>query len=138
VDLSSRPAWSTERVPGQPGLHRETFSTKQKLNKQENPLPPSPHTQKNKNPAMNPNVALELFDHCQIPSPSAWAVRRWVGVVFCDRACSILALARACVLPAATNTDVTDYPQGLPCSGLAMIYNSFSLNAPNTGKNNLP
>jgi hypothetical protein len=23
--LSSRPAWSTERVPGQPGLHRETL-----------------------------------------------------------------------------------------------------------------
>jgi hypothetical protein len=26
--LSSRPAWSTERVPGQPGLHRETLSQK--------------------------------------------------------------------------------------------------------------
>jgi hypothetical protein len=26
--LSSRPAWSTERVPGQPGLHRETLSRK--------------------------------------------------------------------------------------------------------------
>jgi hypothetical protein len=24
--LSSRPAWSTERVPGQPGLYRETLS----------------------------------------------------------------------------------------------------------------
>ena len=24
--LNSRPAWSTERVPGQPGLHRETLS----------------------------------------------------------------------------------------------------------------
>jgi hypothetical protein len=30
--LSSRPAWSTEWVPGQPGLHRETLS--QKSNKQ--------------------------------------------------------------------------------------------------------
>ena len=29
--LSSRPAWSTEWVPGQPGLHRETMS--QKTNK---------------------------------------------------------------------------------------------------------
>jgi hypothetical protein len=28
--LSSRPAWSTERVPGQPGLHRETLSRKAK------------------------------------------------------------------------------------------------------------
>jgi hypothetical protein len=29
--LSSRPAWSTEWVPGQPGLHRETLSQKKKL-----------------------------------------------------------------------------------------------------------
>jgi hypothetical protein len=28
--LSSRPAWSTERVPGQPGLHRETLPRKNK------------------------------------------------------------------------------------------------------------
>jgi hypothetical protein len=28
--LSSRPAWSTEWVPGQPGLHRETLSRKTK------------------------------------------------------------------------------------------------------------
>jgi hypothetical protein len=26
--LSSRPAWSTKSVPGQPGLHRETLSQK--------------------------------------------------------------------------------------------------------------
>jgi hypothetical protein len=36
--LSSRPAWSTEWVPGQPGLHRETLFRKtskhQKTNKQ--------------------------------------------------------------------------------------------------------
>ena len=31
--LSSRPAWSTKRVPGQPGLYRETLSQKNK-NKQ--------------------------------------------------------------------------------------------------------
>jgi hypothetical protein len=30
--LSSRPAWSTEWVPGQPGLHRETLSRKTKPN----------------------------------------------------------------------------------------------------------
>jgi hypothetical protein len=29
--LSSRPAWSTEWVPGQPGLHRETLSRKKKM-----------------------------------------------------------------------------------------------------------
>jgi hypothetical protein len=28
--LSSRPAWFTEWVPGQPGLHRETLSRKKK------------------------------------------------------------------------------------------------------------
>ena len=35
--LSSRPAWSTEWVPGQPGLYRETLSrnkTKQNKTKQ--------------------------------------------------------------------------------------------------------
>jgi hypothetical protein len=31
--LSLRPAWSTEWVPGQPGLHRETLSWKTKQNK---------------------------------------------------------------------------------------------------------
>jgi hypothetical protein len=29
--LSSRPAWSTEWVPGQPGLYRETLSRKKKM-----------------------------------------------------------------------------------------------------------
>ena len=29
--LSSRPAWSTERVPGQSGLHRETLSQKKSV-----------------------------------------------------------------------------------------------------------
>jgi hypothetical protein len=32
--LSSRPAWSTERVLGQPGLHRETLSRETKNKKQ--------------------------------------------------------------------------------------------------------
>jgi hypothetical protein len=32
--LSSRPAWTTEWVSGQPGLHRETLSWKTKTNKQ--------------------------------------------------------------------------------------------------------
>jgi hypothetical protein len=32
--LSSRPAWSTEWVPGQPGLHRETLSRKNQKRKQ--------------------------------------------------------------------------------------------------------
>jgi hypothetical protein len=34
--LSSRPAWSTECVPGQPGLHRKTLSkTRQKEKREE-------------------------------------------------------------------------------------------------------
>jgi hypothetical protein len=36
--LSSRTAWSTEWVPGQPGLHRETLSWKTK--KKKSPTPP--------------------------------------------------------------------------------------------------
>ena len=33
--LSSRPAWATEWVPGQPGLQRETLSRKTKKKKKE-------------------------------------------------------------------------------------------------------
>jgi hypothetical protein len=44
--LSSRPAWSTDRVPGQPGLHRETLS--QKKNKKQ-----KQKKQKNKNKQTN-------------------------------------------------------------------------------------
>ena len=36
VFQSLRPAWSTEWVPGQPGLHRETLSRKTKQNKTKN------------------------------------------------------------------------------------------------------
>jgi hypothetical protein len=39
--LSSRPAWSTEWVPGQPGLHRETLSGKQKNKKTKNKKKPN-------------------------------------------------------------------------------------------------
>ena len=34
--LSSRPTWSTERVPSQPGLHREILSQKKKERKEFN------------------------------------------------------------------------------------------------------
>jgi hypothetical protein len=33
--LSSRPAWSTNWVPGQPGLHRETLSRRKKKKNRE-------------------------------------------------------------------------------------------------------
>jgi hypothetical protein len=45
--LSSRPAWSTEGVPGQPGLHRETLSRKTKKQKKQN--------KKTKKPLMIPD-----------------------------------------------------------------------------------
>jgi hypothetical protein len=35
--LSSRPAWSTKWVPGQPGLHRETLSRKKNKTKNQKP-----------------------------------------------------------------------------------------------------
>jgi hypothetical protein len=41
--LSSRLAWSIEWVPGQPGLHRETLSWK---NKQTNKIPKNKQTNK--------------------------------------------------------------------------------------------
>jgi hypothetical protein len=41
--LSSRPAWSTERVPGQPGLHRETLT-----HKNQKPTPPQKKKEKKK------------------------------------------------------------------------------------------
>jgi hypothetical protein len=44
--LSSRPAWSTELVLGQPGLHRETLS--QKKNKKQKTKNKQQQKQKNK------------------------------------------------------------------------------------------
>ena len=38
---SSKPAWSTEWVPGQPGLHRETLSRKKKSCPKPHPMPSS-------------------------------------------------------------------------------------------------
>jgi hypothetical protein len=36
--LSSRPAWSTKWIPGQPGLHREILSQKTKKKKKKQPV----------------------------------------------------------------------------------------------------
>jgi hypothetical protein len=33
ISVNSRPAWSTEQVPGQPGLHSEALSQKKNDNK---------------------------------------------------------------------------------------------------------
>jgi hypothetical protein len=45
ISVSLRPVWSTEQVPGQPGLHRETLSQKTKTKAHAkpslSPLPPA-------------------------------------------------------------------------------------------------
>jgi hypothetical protein len=50
--LKSSPAWSTEYVPGQPGLHRETLfrKTKKEKNKKQ-----TNKQKKNQNPTNQPN-----------------------------------------------------------------------------------
>ena len=52
--LSSRTVWSTEWVPGQPGLHREILSRKK--------IPPPPTTTKNKNKQKKKLLVLEIKD----------------------------------------------------------------------------
>jgi hypothetical protein len=47
--VSSKPAWSTERVPGQPGLHRETLSRKNQKTKKPKKKKKKPTHTKNKN-----------------------------------------------------------------------------------------
>ena len=54
--LSSRPAWSTECVPGQLGLHRETMSQ----NTKPNPTPPPKKQQPNSN-IIGVHTALQLL-----------------------------------------------------------------------------
>jgi hypothetical protein len=44
--LSSRPAWSTEGVPGQPELHRETLSQKNQTKNQTKPKQTNCHFKK--------------------------------------------------------------------------------------------
>jgi hypothetical protein len=56
--LSSRPAWSTEWVPGQPGLHRETLSRKTKTNKQTKTK--QKKNQKNKNKSLQRSFSQQL------------------------------------------------------------------------------
>jgi hypothetical protein len=47
--LSSRPAWSTEWVPGQPGLHRKTlFQKKKQTNKKQKQKTKTKNKNKNK------------------------------------------------------------------------------------------
>jgi hypothetical protein len=58
--LSSRPAWSTKWGPGQPGLHRETLSRKNK------------HTNKQKTRALTWLSGSPLSKHGELCSPSLY------------------------------------------------------------------
>jgi hypothetical protein len=51
--LSSRPAWSTEWVPGQPGVYRETLSRKQ-TDKQTNKQKPNNNNKKGMASSIHP------------------------------------------------------------------------------------
>ena len=53
--LSYRPAWTTERVPGQPGLYRKALSQKTKQN--QNP----PNNNNNKNPKPSKNFKTTIY-----------------------------------------------------------------------------
>jgi len=64
--LSSRPAWSTKWVPGQPGLHRETLSWKTKNNNNNKKQKKNPNKQKNKQ--KSPWIKLCL------PTVSRWLI----------------------------------------------------------------
>ena len=61
--LSSGPAWSTEWVPGQPGLYRETLSQKNKNKNQ----PPPPKNQENVYRAI-----LNLVKEMKIQNKNEW------------------------------------------------------------------
>jgi hypothetical protein len=64
--LSSKPAWSTDWVPGQPRLHRETLSRKTKKTKTKqktiwkHPPPPKKKTHQTKINKMKPTTLAKL------------------------------------------------------------------------------
>ena len=61
--LNSRPAWSTEWVPGQPGLHRETLSRKTKPNQTKNTK-----TKQNKKNGSMPSSSLSALEYHPAPA----------------------------------------------------------------------
>ena len=70
--MSSRPGWSTEQVPGQLGLHRETLSqTKQnktKQNKTKQQTKQNPKIKKQKNSYLCPLRLLGIHTEVHITS----------------------------------------------------------------------
>jgi predicted nuclease of restriction endonuclease-like (RecB) superfamily len=59
--LRPRPAWSTEQIPGQPGLHRETLSQKNKTNKKQKTNKQKKKTKQNQKtkPNISQNVSYQ-------------------------------------------------------------------------------
>jgi predicted RNase H-like nuclease len=77
--LSSRPAWSTEWVPGQPGLHRETLSGKANKNKNKpkqtnkQKTPTTTQKKQNKNNKTTPLVCVYItFSSSSSSCSLAW------------------------------------------------------------------
>ena len=64
--LSSRPAWSTEWVPGQPGLYRETLSQKTKT-KPQNQKAKQNKTKKQKNKTKQNKIQTRIENKKQNP-----------------------------------------------------------------------
>jgi hypothetical protein len=69
--LSSRPAWSTKWVPGQPGLHRETLSRKTKTNQT---------NKQTKTKTKNQSNLAEAFEFCRF---WCWDMAQLFSPAFC-------------------------------------------------------
>jgi hypothetical protein len=70
--LSSRPAWSTEWVLGQPGLHRETLSRKTKPNQTKPPKYAAWRKDSNTTPVF-PSIIQKVAGN-----PPAMTLRKWI------------------------------------------------------------
>jgi hypothetical protein len=63
--LSSRPDWSTELVPGQPGLYKETLSRKTKQNKtKQNKTKQNKTKRKKKSSESSSPLLIRINSHC--------------------------------------------------------------------------
>jgi hypothetical protein len=69
--LSSKPAWSTERVPGQPELHRETLSWETKKIKQQQ----QQQQQQPSHTLIKPKLCLQMDPYIYCKGP--WFAEEW-------------------------------------------------------------
>jgi hypothetical protein len=101
--LSSRPAWTTEWVPGQPGLHRETLSRKQTNKKKKKTI--SLETTGCTGSGLS-QTAANLLCSFHLPSPALHTPRAPVKLKFslpskqasCSHLCILLFLCLECHL----------------------------------------